>query len=87
MPATKEGCSPVTLTGAKIISGRPDFPALIEQNISASDFTDWTSVSVCGPTKMSADLADAVSNAIDPSQVLKGEHRKNIYFHQEQFGW
>lgn len=71
----KEGSKAVSLEGADIISGRPDFPSLIEETLAASDYTDWVSISVCGPTKMAADLAEAASNAIQPSQVLKGEHR------------
>lgn len=65
--------------------GRPDVRALLEEEIAATDFSDWVAVAACGPSKLGADLAGAVSDAISPGKVFRGEHRRNIYFTQGVF--
>ncbi|KII86617.1 hypothetical protein PLICRDRAFT_261819 [Plicaturopsis crispa FD-325 SS-3] len=67
--------------------GRPDVRALLEEEVAATDFSDWVAVAACGPSKLGADLAGAVSDAISPGKVFRGEHRRNIYFTQEEYGY
>ena len=75
--------------------GRPNFTEMLETEIDHTHFTDWLAVGTCGrsnqigkglanglpgPANMCSDLAAAVSTAILPRRVLRGEHRRNIYF-------
>lgn len=39
----------------------------------------WIAIGACGPTPMNDSLADAVSEAVQPRRVLRGEVRRNIY--------
>jgi hypothetical protein len=39
----------------------------------------WVAVGACGPLSMNTSVADAVTDAIKPRQVLRGEVRRNIY--------
>ena len=42
-------------------------------------------VGVCGPAAMGRDMSKAVVDAIHPSAVLRGEHRRNVYLTEETF--
>ena len=42
-------------------------------------FYSWIAIGACGPTPMNDSLADAVSAAVKPTSVLRGEVRRNIY--------
>jgi hypothetical protein len=39
----------------------------------------WVAVGACGPLSLNTSVADAVTMAIKPKQVLRGEVRRNIY--------
>ena len=39
----------------------------------------WIGVGACGPTPMNDSLATAVSEAVRPGSVIRGELRRNIY--------
>lgn len=60
------------------IQGRPDLRAIVEAEIEATDYSDYFAVGTCGPTPMTKDLANIVSDAIQPAKVLRGEKRRNI---------
>lgn len=76
-------------------SGRPDFDDIVQREVDATKYAGyvlsplnitnsltlyrWLAMGCCGPTPMNASLADAVSKAVQPSAVLRGEVRRNIY--------
>lgn len=68
-------------------SGRPDFNEVIEEEVARTDYDEWVAVGTCGPTPLTNSVADAVSRAVQPTQVLRGELRRNITLNLEQFGW
>jgi len=68
-------------------SGRPDFNVVVERCIAASDYSDWFAVGTCGPTPMNDSLSDAVSLAVKPLSVFRGEQRRAIKLEVEEFGW
>ncbi|KAG8996567.1 hypothetical protein FRB93_000709 [Tulasnella sp. JGI-2019a] len=72
---------------SNLILGRPDVRDLLDKEIAATDYSDYFAVGTCGPASMTQDLANAVSDAIHTDAVLRGEHRRNIRFHCEEFGW
>lgn len=59
-------------------AGRPDVRQILQEIIGDSDYSDSVTVGTCGPVGLTRDVADAVSQAIDPKKVYKGEHRRNI---------
>lgn len=59
-------------------SGRPSFPEILEEQINSTDYSDYFCCGTCGPSGMTTELANAISNEIHPKQVLKGEKRRNI---------
>ena len=58
--------------------GRPDFQAIIKEEIAASGYSDWVAIGTCGPAAMTAQLANTAAGCIQPSAVLRGEHRRNV---------
>lgn len=52
--------------------------AILEEEIAATDYSDYFAVGACGPGPMTQDLANAVSDAIHTDKVLRGEKRRNI---------
>ncbi|KAG8881539.1 hypothetical protein FRB98_004255 [Tulasnella sp. 332] len=76
-----------TTSNLTLIPGRPDVRELLEREIAVTDYSDYFAVGTCGPASMTQDLANAVSDAIHTDEVLRGEHRRNIRFHCEEFGW
>jgi hypothetical protein len=61
-----------------LFGGRPNLRAILEEEISATDYSDYFAVGACGPGPMTQDLANAVSDAIHTDKVLRGEKRRNI---------
>lgn len=59
-------------------SGRPNFPELLEEQINSTDYSDYFCCGTCGPSGMTSQLANAISDEIQPKKVLKGEKRRNI---------
>ncbi|KAL7411891.1 hypothetical protein BDY24DRAFT_342513, partial [Mrakia frigida] len=59
-------------------SGRPDFKEIVANEVKETAYDDWIAIGACGPTPMNDSLADAVSEAVKPMQVLRGEVRRNI---------
>ncbi|KAK4698578.1 hypothetical protein P7C70_g7694, partial [Phenoliferia sp. Uapishka_3] len=74
-------------TEIQYFSGRPKMAEILEAEIEATDFSDYCALGACGPAGLTASVANAVSDAIQPSKVLRGEHRRNIRLHTEEFGW
>lgn len=68
-------------------AGRPDLKAILDAEIEATDYSDHISVGCCGPLGMTSELGNIVSEAIWTGRVLRGEHRRNILLHTEEYGW
>lgn len=61
-----------------LFAGRPNLAEILEEEINATDFSDYLAVGTCGPTGMTTGMANVVSDAIQLDKVLRGEHRRNI---------
>lgn len=61
-----------------LIAGRPNLREILEGEIDATDYSDYTAVGTCGPSGMTTEMANVVSDAIHLDKVLRGEHRRNI---------
>ena len=44
-----------------------------------TEIDSWVAVGACGPLSLNTSVADAVTLAIKPTKVLRGEMRRNIY--------
>lgn len=51
---------------------------MLEDEVAHTAHGDYIGVGACGPAAMGRDLALAVSEAIRPGQVFRGEHRRDI---------
>ncbi|GAA5854623.1 hypothetical protein JCM3766R1_003125, partial [Sporobolomyces carnicolor] len=61
---------------------------LVERKVAATSRAGSVAVATCGPARLTADVADAVSDLIDPVAVwTRGESRLNIMLHVERYGW
>lgn len=59
-------------------AGRPNLKEIVEEQVLSTDYSDYVAVGACGPSAMTQDLANAVSDAIHTEKVLRGEKRRNI---------
>lgn len=61
-----------------LLSGRPNLREILAAELEATEYSDSMAVGTCGPSAMTKDLANIVSDAIIVPRVLRGEHRRNI---------
>lgn len=69
---------PIPDLSSLLIAGRPNLREILDGEIDATDFSDYTAVGTCGPSGMTTEMANVVSDAIQLDKVLRGEHRRNI---------
>ncbi|KAL8276503.1 hypothetical protein RQP46_011104 [Phenoliferia psychrophenolica] len=53
--------SSATPTQIQYFSGRPNIPELLETEIMATDFSNYCAVGTCGPSALTTDVADAIT--------------------------
>jgi hypothetical protein len=51
----------------------------LSSSINCQDLNRCLPIGSCGPTPLSDSLADAVSQVVGPTDVLKVEMRRNVY--------
>lgn len=54
---------------------RPNVKDILEQEIAATDYSEYFALGTSGPTSTTQNLANAVSDAIRTDAVLRGEYR------------
>lgn len=87
-PDRRTSGTTVVQHNAKVMlkSGRPDFDEIVEEEVARTDYDEWIAFGTCGPGPLTGSLAGAVSRAVQPTQVLRGELRRNITFEIEEYG-
>lgn len=53
----------------------------------ATDYSDRMAVGACGPGGLISSLSEAVGHATELGKIMRGEIRRNIRLHCEEYGW
>ncbi|GAA6003746.1 hypothetical protein JCM10207_003579 [Rhodosporidiobolus poonsookiae] len=67
--------------------GRPPIRALLADLVARTPRSGSVAAASCGPVALTDELGAACADTIDVGRVRRGEHRLNVMFHAEVFGW